>query len=73
MENEYNLPKYLFVEFHPVNNIDYNNFFNNEFTKYDIVKCINMQSDIITLAEVINNLRNGKVSFIVYGKKNSTF
>ena len=73
LENEYNLPKYLFVEFHPVNNIDYNNFFNNEFTKYDIVKCINMQSDIITLAEVINNLRNGKVSFIVYGKKNSTF
>lgn len=26
MKSEYDLPKFLFVEFHPVKNIEYNNF-----------------------------------------------
>jgi hypothetical protein len=67
---ELNLPRHIFVEYHPVKFVDYNNFFSSSLDLYDAIEYIDLQGQVIGLHQLIDNLKNGKVSFGLYEKTN---
>jgi hypothetical protein len=65
-----NLPRHIFVEYHPVKFIDYNSFFSSSLDLYELIKYIDLQGKVISLEQLIDNLNNGKVCFGIYEKTN---